>query len=84
MKSINLHGIDEDVERLILAKAHAEGMSLNKTIKRLLEEALGVKPKSKTKYEAEFKKLCSVWSSSDLDQFNAATSDLRNIHPDYL
>lgn len=79
MKSISVHGIDEELERLIQAKAHAEGSSLNKTIKRLLEEALGVKPKSKTKYEAEFRDLCGVWSSKDLEQFEAATTDLRSI-----
>lgn len=63
MKSISDYGIDGEFQ----AKA------------RTLEKALGIRPKSKTKYEAEFRTLCGVWLSSDLDEFNAATRDFRAI-----
>lgn len=41
MKSITIHGMDDEMDRQIREKAAAEGKSLNKTIKGLLEQALG-------------------------------------------
>ncbi|MGB5615690.1 MAG: hypothetical protein WBM78_02535, partial [Desulfobacterales bacterium] len=45
MKSITIHGIDEPLVKLIKSKAKQEGLSINKTIKKILESSLGVKPK---------------------------------------
>ena len=46
MKSITIHGIDEPLEKLIKSRAREEGLSINKTLKKLLEQSLGVKPNS--------------------------------------
>jgi hypothetical protein len=45
MKSITIHGVDEPLAELIKSKAKSEGLSVNQTIKNILEAALGVKPK---------------------------------------
>ena len=42
MKSITIHGLDEGLEAMIEEKARQEGLSLNKTVKMLLREALGL------------------------------------------
>ncbi len=39
MKSMTIHGVDQQLANLIKAKAQAEGMSVNKTIKLILETA---------------------------------------------
>lgn len=44
MKSITIHGLDEPLWAMLKSVADAEGTSLNKTIKRLLEKALGITP----------------------------------------
>ena len=42
MKSITIHGIDEKTEKLIKKRAKSEGTSVNKVMKGLLAEALGI------------------------------------------
>ena len=44
MKSITIHGIDDITSRQLQIISERMGLSLNKTIKRILQEALGIKP----------------------------------------
>ena len=81
MKSITIHGLDDTLNRLIRAKADAEGKSLNKTIKGLLEEALGVCPSIKDHRE-EFMDLFGTWSEAAREEFEQVTEDLRRIDPE--
>lgn len=79
MKSMTIHGIDKQLEKLIKAKAQAEGLSVNKTIKQILETALGVKPPLQHKNIDDFKEFCGVWSEADLKEFEEKTADTRNV-----
>ena len=79
MKSITIHGMDDELDRLIREKAAADGKSLNKTIKSLLEEALGVRPSKN--HREEFMDLFGRWSEADRRQFEQATEDLRQVDP---
>lgn len=80
MKSITIHGIDPPLAELIKSKAKSEGLSINKTIKKLLEEALGVKPLSRGKFRSDFEEFCGMWTKSDLKEFEEKTKDLRIIN----
>ena len=80
MKSITIHGIDDPLSELIKSKARSEGLSVNKTVKKLLEEALGVKPQSEGKFRSDFEEFCGIWSESDLKEFEEKTKALRIIH----
>ena len=42
MKSITIHGLDEHLDRTIRSLAEREGLSMNKTIKKVLRSALGL------------------------------------------
>jgi len=79
MKSITIHGIDDPLAELIKSKARSQGLSVNKTIKRLLEDSLGVKPRPKDSNRRDFEEFCGIWSDSDLAEFEDNTEDLRNI-----
>ena len=79
MKSITIHGLDDELDRLIEERAAAEGKSLNMTIKTLLEEALGVRPSRN--HRQEFMDLFGRWSEADRQQFLQATEDLRQTDP---
>jgi hypothetical protein len=82
MKSITIHGIDEPLAKLLRSKAQAEGLSINKTIKKVLEEAFGVKPRHKGTNQSEFEEFCGIWSKSELNEFDKKTKQLRKIDPE--
>ncbi len=80
MKSITIHGIDDPLAELIKSKAQSEGLSINKTVKKLLEESLGVKPRNKGINRSDFEEFCGIWSESDRTEFEDKTEDLRNVN----
>jgi len=82
MKSITLHKIDGPLFELIKSKARSEGLSINKTVKRILEESLGVRPKPGGAFRNDFEEFCGIWSDMELAEFDERTSDLKKIDPE--
>lgn len=80
MGSITIHDLDETLASLIRARARAEGQSLNQTIKRLLEESLGVRPRAQ-KHRQHFERFCGMWSKAQAAQFDKAVADLGRVDP---
>ena len=68
MRSITIHGMDDELDRQIREKAAAEGKSLNKTIKGLLKQALG----GRRSRREEFVDLFGCWSAEELTEFERA------------
>jgi len=81
MKSITVHGIDEKTEKLIKKRAKSEGTSVNKVMKGLLAEALGI-DKNKQDNREEFLDLFGVWTEDEGKQFFEAIKDLETVHPE--
>ena len=79
MKSMTIHGIDSQLAELIKSKAESEGLSINKTIKKILETALGVKPQPPQKNMDDFKEFCGVWTDDELKAFEENTSEIRVV-----
>lgn len=79
MKSISIHGVDDLLMGRLKREAEAAGTSLNRTVKRLLEEAVGMKPRPKGRHRAEFETFLGVWSEEDLNEFRVATEDLERV-----
>lgn len=79
MKSITIHNLDDPLERRILERAKKEGKSLNKTIKILLAEALGIREKQSPENRDEFSDLFGSWSASDARSFMKAVKDFEKI-----
>ena len=65
MKSITIHGLDQQLDQMIRKKAKAESLSLNQTLKKLLRKALGLQNRSKISHAEEFKDLFGVCSKDD-------------------
>lgn len=82
MKSITIHGLDDTLDSLIRERAKLEGLSLNKTIKKLLAKTLGLKNEGQIAMEDEFGDLCGVWSDDDVKEFNHNTLELKKIDPE--
>lgn len=77
MASVTIHDLDDSVAKLIRERARLEGLSVNKMLKRLLEEAVGVKPS--TTHRKHFERFCGMWSKAQLAEFEKATAELEKI-----
>lgn len=82
MKSITLHKIDGPLAELIKSKARSEGLSINKTVKKILEESLGVKPKSGGAFRNDFEEFFGIWSEMELAEYNERAGDFNKIDPE--
>lgn len=79
MKSITIHGIDKEMEKLINERAKSAGTSVNKVVKELLAKALGIN-KDKKNHRDEFVDLFGIWTEDDEKQFLEAAKDLEVVH----
>lgn len=79
MNSITIHGLDDHLKARIKSRAEKEGLSLNKTVKKMLEESLGMRPRSDGRHRGAFQDFCGVWSVEDLAEFERQTEDLRQV-----
>ena len=78
-KSITIHGLDDRISRRIEEKAKAEGRSLNRTIKILIEEAIGPKVSVAATRREAFSEFLGVWKRHEAEEFASVTADIRQI-----
>ncbi len=81
MKSITIHGVGEEVEKLVKRRAKTEARSVNKVVKELLEQSLGLGPRRKDNRE-DFADLCGVWSEEEAAGFLEGLGDLEKVDKD--
>lgn len=81
MKSITIHSLDDELDKEIRERAKNQGTSLNKTIKRLLEKALGLKSTKEPNHKDEFMDLFGIWSEEDYLEFFKSTEDFNIADP---
>jgi hypothetical protein len=79
MKSITIHGLNDQLDRLIRKRAQKKGLSLNKTIKQLLEISLGLQRKKTLDHREEFLDLFGTWNKNDQKKFIHLTKDFNKI-----
>ena len=80
MKSITIHGIDKETEKLIQERAKSAGTSVNRIVKELLAKALGTS-KDKHDHRDDFLDLFGVWTEADEKEFLEAAQDFEAVHP---
>ena len=80
MTSITIHGLEDPLDSLIREKARQQGISLNKTIKQLLAESLGISQDIK-KSQHDFADLSGVWSSEELKEFTHTAQEFSITDP---
>jgi len=79
MKSITIHGLDDPLDTLIRQRAKKNKTSLNKTIKQLLAEALGLKQDDQDNNNKDFQDLSGVWTKKEAIEFIKNTEDFEKI-----
>ncbi len=81
MKSVTIHGLDDDVYEMIRKRAKSEGRSVNKVVKELIARALGLDEKNKDNLK-DFADLCGVWTEEEALEFRGAVKALARIEPE--
>jgi len=77
MGSLSIHGLDPEIEAKLRRLARDEGRSLNKTIKRILTEALGGSRRDEKR--AYFERFHGKWSEAETDAFLTAIEPLSRV-----
>jgi hypothetical protein len=78
MKSITIHDLDDQLAHVLEARAKQEHLSLNKTVKKLLTEALGLRPYEKVPEES-FGEFTGVWTAEERAEFDKTAAEHRRI-----
>ncbi len=69
MKSLSLRGIPEDLSENLRKLSQKEGISLNKTVLKLLEDSVGIKRKRRLNLYRDLDDLAGTWSKKDEKEF---------------
>lgn len=81
MNAITLRNIPLEIQEAIQRRASDEGLSFNKTVQRMLEEALGLRRSSRALHH-DLDHLAGTWSPEEADDFDAALAEQRSIDPE--
>jgi hypothetical protein len=80
--AITLRNIPKKLQEVIRKRAGAEGLSLNKTVLRMLEEASGQQTK-KSELHHDLDHLAGRWSREEAAVFEAALVEQRRVDPEH-
>jgi DNA polymerase III delta subunit len=78
MTAITLRNIPPKLQEVIRQRANATGLSLNRTILRMLEEATGT---GSRELHRDLDHLAGTWSDEEATAFEAALLEQRRIDP---
>jgi|Deesub1362B_J571_1020462.scaffolds.fasta_scaffold01459_4 hypothetical protein len=82
MKSITIHGLDGPLDKRIREKARQMGLSLNKTIKKLLAESVGLQEPEPRDHREEFLDLFGIWTKEEAEDFHKNIREIRKLDPE--
>lgn len=77
MKSITIHGLDNEFYKMLRLQADSQGLSLNKTIKGMIGRSLGVDSTSAKK--RDFSEFLGVWSKKEAKRIEKVLEDFEKI-----
>jgi hypothetical protein len=80
MSLISLRNLPGPVEKAVKARARERGLSLNRAVLSLLEDALGG-PRRKRRHD-DLDRLAGTWSAADARAFEAGLRKQRRIDPE--
>ena len=79
MKSITVHNIDTQTIQRIEEISRSTGKSLNKVIKELLHDSLGINTTKRDLKEQEFGEFFGVWTEEEYEGFQRNMKDFDQI-----
>ena len=78
MHQLSIRGLEDEALAALKARAQADKASVNTTVLRLLDEALGRAPAAAGRH-ADLDTLAGTWSAADADEFEQGTAAFREI-----
>ena len=72
MKSFTIHKLDAEAAARLEQRAREERMSVNKTAKKLLREALGVGDPAVRDHRDDFVEFLGTWTEEEAEEFGEA------------
>jgi hypothetical protein len=75
MSSITLHDLDDSLYAMLKEKANKEGISMNRTIKNLLEESLGLLRNDANRKRSVYAELCGAMPAEEADRLRRYEQD---------
>ncbi len=82
MTAITLRGISPTLEKAIKDRANAGGLSLNKTVIRMLEQSLGLRSDPTPRLHHDLDHLAGTWSQEEAEAFEADLAMQRQVDPE--
>jgi hypothetical protein len=78
--AITLRDIPEELEKILEQRAKAEGLSMNRTVIKMLEEASGLAPEVvKPKLNHDFDEFAGIWTDEEADEFDKRIAEISQI-----
>jgi hypothetical protein len=78
MKSMSIHGVDKEMAERIREKADEYGISVNRTMKKLLGDSLGLS-QTKNARSTEFDDLCGALPKEAADELRRVLEEMDTI-----
>jgi hypothetical protein len=82
MTAITLRKIPSQLQKIIRQRAAQEGLSLNRTVLRMLEEAAGQRTGGDRAAHDDLDHLAGTWSAEEAELFEAALAEQRRVDPE--
>ncbi len=82
MTAITLRNIPPELQEVIRKRAGKDGLSLNKTVIRMLEEAAGQRAAPGRELHDDLDHLAGTWSEEEAKVFETSLSEQRRIDRD--
>jgi plasmid stability protein len=82
MTAITVRNIPQKLQEVIKRRADADGLSLNKTVIRMLEEAAGQRTTTGRELHRDLDHLAGTWSDEQAAAFEAALAEQRRVDPE--
>ena len=82
MKAITVRNIPPGVAKVVKEKARKEGLSLNRAVVSLLEEAAGITKPATPVVHHDLDHLAGTWSQAEYDEFIESLREHRQIDPE--
>jgi hypothetical protein len=82
MTAVTLRNIPPKLQEVIRRRAGADGLSLNKTVIRMLEEAVSQRAPARRELHYDLDHLAGTWSEEEAGAFDEALAEQRRIDPE--